>query len=250
MHLPRSLASPMLLLGLALIGGEAFAGDLQLQIAAWDHDARGSARDAQGAVDFDTLGVEGKTEPYARLFWRQEDGSWWPDLALTYCRLRGSGSNVVREPVTIGGIAVLPGGTAAADADVHDTTLTLSYPLLRRVVAFDAGLSLRTLAGDILIRNEDSASSDRQHIDPLFPLLTATLALPIGPRFSLVGNGSWISRGNDVAYELYAGLDALLWRSLSLQAGWMRKRYDVEQQDYRLDATLGGLRAGLSWRFE
>ena len=116
-------------------------------------------------------------------------------------------------------------------------------------VAFDAGLSLRALAGDIPVRNEDSASSDRQRIHTLFPLPTATLALSIGPRFSLVGNGSWISRGNDGAYELYAGLDALLWRRCRYKP-WMRKRYDVEQQDYRLDATLGGLRAGLSWRFE
>ncbi len=238
------------LIGLALCARDAAAGDLSLQLAAWDHDVKGHARDAQGAVDFEQLGVDGDVEPYARLQWRQDDGSWWPDAALTYCRLQAQGSNVVTTSVSIGDVVVLPGGTAAADADVHDSTLTLSYPLLRRVIAFDAGVSLRHLGGDILIENANSRASDRQRVDQLFPLLHAALALPIGSRLSLVADGGWIEHRDDRAYEIHAGIDARLWRSLSLQAGWMKKRYDVLQQDYQLDATLSGLRIGLGWRFE
>lgn len=248
-----ALRAPILLAGLTmmLIGNLAVAKDIGLELSAWTPSVSGRAEDASGSVDFEEIGVDGRTRPYLAAHYWQDDGSWWPDMSLTYCRIDAAGSGVVEDSaITIGGILILPGSTAEGKADVDDVTLELSYPIVRTsMLGVDAGIAVRYLSGNVLIRDENATQADEQRVDMTFPMPMLTVRLQPLPWLALLAQGAWIERGDDRAFETYFGAQAEIWRGWSLQAGWLRKRYDVYEQDYRLDSDLDGLRAGLQWRY-
>ena len=222
--------------------------DVEAEAAAWHYSVSGSATDPSGHVDFDEYEVDGDTQPYVALRYRQNQRGWWPDLALQYSRIEAAGVHVVSEPSAIGPLVLLPGITAQTRADVDDITLGAAYSLLDSPLHIDAGLAVRYLGGSILIRDSDAGREDQQSIAEVFPLLTASLRWTPWRSLSLVASGAGIQAGDNTAYEFYGGFEAPLLRTVYLQAGWMVKRYQVLSDDYRLNSRLDGARLGLLWR--
>lgn len=243
--LVRIAAIALLALGAS---ATASASTLDLSAGLWKPSIDGRSADAQGSVDFAALGVDGDTRPDLALGWQQDDGSWWPDVALAYAGLGGQGHATASEPIGIGGIDVAPGREAGADASVDEFTLGLRYPVLNLGPRLDLGLSLRRLDGDIRYTNDSSGARSVQRIDETFPLLDAALGWPVG-RWRLLAHYRWAGRDGESAREAGAGVALTLWQGLQLQAGWQYRHYAVESADYRLNARLEGLRLGLGWTF-
>lgn len=222
--------------------------DVEIEAAAWHYAVSGYSEDYGGRVDFKQYEVDGNTEPYVSLRYRQNRRGWWPDLALTYSRIKASGTHTVSEPGAIGPLVLLPGVTAKTGADVDDLTLGAAYTVLDSPVNISAGLAVRYLGGSILIRDSDAGTEDAQSIAEVFPLLSLSLRYAPLRRLALVADGAWIRAGSSTAYEFHAGVETGLLSDFYLQAGWMVKRYDVLSDDYRLNSRLDGARLGLLWR--
>jgi hypothetical protein len=187
------------------------------------YSVQGSADDSSGHVDVEQNEVDGRTEPYLALRYRQNQRSWWPDLALQYSRIEAEGLHRVSEPTAIGGPVLVPGVTAETRADVDDVTLGVEYPLLDTLLdlplSLSAGVAVRYLGGSIPIRDSDAGSEDAQALGEVFPLLTAALRWSLWQPLALVADGAWIQAGSSTAYPFYAGLEITPFRDFYVQAG-------------------------------
>lgn len=90
--------------------------------------------------------------------------------------------------------------------------------------------------------------SETRTFSELFPMLSVAAALPLMELFSLEAEGAYIRYEDDEVLE-YSLAIAVRGEFVGLSLGWQEKRYDVRDQDFRLDARVNGLLAQLDYYF-
>lgn len=247
MHPIRLLSAALLLL---VLSAPAASASWRFGVEAWDLEVSGEAEDDSGRVDFAQLGLSSPTRVQWLLERRAASGSWWPDLALRHSGIEARGRQVVDTSITLGDLVLVPGeSTAETEADFDDLALHLSYPLLGRDTRLSAGLAVKRLDGELVIREVESDNADRETVDQTFPLGLLAFYWPLHPRLQLGAEALYVEYRDDALYELQVQALVPLTRRLDLVAGWQRKDYRLRNREYRLDAEADGLRLGLSLRF-
>jgi outer membrane protein len=174
---------------------------------------------------------------------------WIPDVAVGYSQLGASGSR--SSSMTIGGIPLPPGTqSVTASADFDDYDLTLRYPYRWGPVCFMGGLTVKHLAGEVDIDDSTQPEPSHQSYDEFVPMLHAGMRWRLGSLLTLVGAGQGISAGDSRAIDWRATAEVRVLAPLLVEVGWQQKRYDIQVEDYALDATLEGLlvRIGFLYR--
>lgn len=233
---------------LALLADLATAGDARFDYLYWDQDVSGTATTSSSQLDLeDDLGVKARAQSRIALAWQTGPG-WLPDLAAAYGRIEASGRRQTTRSTSFLDLLFQAGqSTAAAEADLRDLELTLSYPLrLGENAGLSAGLTLRRLSGEVLIRDESDTAESREKIDETIPQLHLSGLARSSDWLEWSAGANYVRRDQDLAYDAQL-LGSATWKSARLSAGWMIKRYRVNTASYQLDATLSGPLFGLGF---
>lgn len=240
---------PSFLLCSVLFTGPAAASDLTLIADYWDFEVSGHV-DRNGDVqDFEAdLGVAARDHAAYSLAWNTGPGWWRPDLAASHTPISAGGQRVVSNGLSFGPVVLIPGSTALGDADLDDTDLTLRYPLRRGRSTLWGGLTIKRIAGMVVVRDQSDTAEDRERIDQVFPLLHLAAGTSLNDWLSLSAQGNVARYRDSEAYELRVGVSLGIAGPLGINLGWQRKHYRVSDGDYLLDATLSGAIAGIFLR--
>jgi hypothetical protein len=221
------------------------AAELRIGVGRWDYDLAGSATDQGRHYDFERdleLQAGGRSTLLVEL-----DPPRGPNWAFSYARMGAGGDHtettVITGPLGIPITTVSREVTTAADFD--DYELSARWPWTWGTLRWAGGLTLRRLAGTVLIDDSAEAEPTRESYDEILPQLHARVRWPLGGRLSLLAAGYGMEYDGNRAVEWRAGAE-LRFGALLLEGGWQQKRYVIDVEDFRLDATLDGalLRAG------
>lgn len=227
-----------------LFCGPAGASEIRAALGGWHFDVAGAVHDGTLNYDFeDDLNLKSQGEFHLELEWRAPEG-WWPDVVLSWSSSKATGGQVFP-----GAPPLIEDRTLSADADTSELDVTLRYPINWDALRFSAGLNLKRVASDIRI--EDSAEDEPtdEKLNLVFPQAHVAARLPLGELFALSATFQGVKFQDNTAYDVRAGVEFLLFDPILVEAGWQRKRYDVSDGSYALDATLDGLLLRLRARF-
>ncbi|MGH8541325.1 MAG: hypothetical protein ACRETW_12580 [Stenotrophobium sp.] len=193
------------------------------------------------------LGVRPTSRDSYSLRWDTGPG-WWPDVAANYMRVQIEGDNpyTVSGGLQIGPLPILPPASTVLHtvADIHDADLTLSYPLQLGPVRASGGVMTKWLHGHIDVSDSNGDQSIQQ-IDEIFPMAHLQLDLPLGRYLNLRAAGNAVAYQDDNASELRFDAQFRLLGPLTLNLGWQRKHYRVNDDGYLLNTTLQGVLLGV-----
>lgn len=170
-----------------------------------------------------------------------------PNVRLNYTRIQQSG----RGNVGAQGYENLTGNTRTqSDLDLKQLDVTLYYELLDNWVNLDAGLTARSLDGDLVVRDRSGLQPvSRTRVKAVVPMgyLAARFDLPLtGVSVGAEGNG--IAYGGNSIYDVnaYGQYQVSL---LQLRAGYRQQSINYDDKDNTLDIKLGGpfVSAGLTF---
>lgn len=226
----------------------AQAADLSLLADHWGYRVHGVVvRDGDVQDLGADLGVQSLEHAAYGFAWNTGSGWWHPDFAASYTKIDAAGERRTDNSVSFGPLVLFPAeGVAQGRADLDDVDLTLRYPLQLDALTLWGGLTLKRLRGDVSVRSATNGSEDREHIDQIFPLLHVAANQRLADWVSLSAQGNAVRYGDDLAYEWRVGASLGLLGPLGVNFGWQTKRYRFNDGNYRLDATLSGLIAGVS----
>lgn len=225
-----------------LAAGPASADDIRASFGGWRYELSGTATDAGTVYDFERdLGVRGSGRHSLELGWNTGPG-WWPDLALSYTQIDAGGMRTFQNPPPIPGSRTL-----AAEADNDDIDLTARYPLWSGTLSASAGVTLKRLAGLIVIDDSDQPQPSRQRFDEYIPQGHLQLHWNLSQWLVLSATGQGVEYQGDHALEWRALAELRLFRPVVVEFGWQEKSYELTTGNYALDARLRGalLRVGV-----
>ena len=230
------------ILAAVLVAGPASAGEIRGVLGGWRYNLTGTANDAGTIYDFERdLAIQSQGRRSLLLEWDTPQG-WWPDISASYSQIGARGMRT--DP---GAPPLIPARTLSAFADYDDYDLTARYPLRWGGWTALLGLTLKRLAGDILINDSSQSQPSQQRFDEIFPLLHVQLRRPLGRVLTLTASGNGVEYQDSKALEYRVAAELRLFEPLLLEVGWQEKRYDITSGNYALDARLEGvvLRFGL-----
>lgn len=249
--LPRGWWIAVLLAG----AGEALAAaDAGLRLGAdwWDYEVSGTVDDDGMRVDFERdLSVETRSNHRFELGWDSGPGPW-PDLVASWLPIDAGGQRTTTSGGTPGPLPLPTPGTTTlilADAEIDDIDLVLRYPVALGAARAWGGVAVKHLRGDLASRAANASEVSRQEVDEWFPMLHVALAWPAERALRLAARADAIAADGDRALDWRIGAEWALGRTVVVGAGWARREYRLEADDFRLDTTLDGARLGLEARF-
>lgn len=225
-----------------VLGTEAHATELRVALGSWGYHFDGTVEDRGQRYDLrDDLALEPDGRRSLRIEWDTPRGAW-PDFALGYARIEGSGA---RSETGLFGTR-----TIAADADFDHVDFVARYGTRRGPLRVAAGLALQQLRGELLIDDSADPAPRRERYDELIPQLHAQLRWRLGSGLTLVAVGQGIEYDGDRALDLRASAELRFMAPLLMEVGWQEQRYEIDLADYALDARVSGalFRIGLLYR--
>lgn len=235
-------------IGALLCGSAAGAQTLGAGVDAWSYDAAGFVEDNGERLDFDD-DLDVRERP-ARGYRIEVPGArGWPDWQADFSQIGGRGRRVAEQTLNFGPLAIAAGSSVlSTNAHFDDADLTARWRWRRGALLVRPGISVKSLRGEVVITDTSNGQASRQPYDELFPLLHVGLswapARTVGLSAAVQGAAY---RGNR-ALEWRAAVDVGLFRPLYLHAGWQEKGYEIDLENYRLDARLRGPVFGLEFR--
>jgi len=222
----------------------------------WDYDADGTARDetaTAGAFDTDSEVEPGEGSDEFYELTLRTDVPFTSLQRIRYINLEVDGEATAT--TTTPGGPLLPGGGSTTEefdiqADINDIGLDSLYRFqLPRQFGLEFGLSLRLIDGEVVARSRDDGSTERREVRQVFPLIYGGIDWHGLDGLVLRAEGGAISSGGDSAAELRAtaGWRVLDW--LTVEAGWWRKDFEIDDDDFALDVELSGPYAGVTASF-
>lgn len=170
-----------------------------------------------------------------------------PNVRLNYTRIQQSGNGDVGSQ---GYENLVPDTQVQSDLDLQQIDATLYYELLDNWVNLDAGLTVRSLDGDLVVRDRTGVQPvSKTSVKAVVPMgyLAARFDLPFtGVSVGAEGNGIAYSGDSVYDFNAYGQYEMSL---LQLRAGYRQMSIDYEDNDNRLDIKLGGpfVSAGLTF---
>jgi outer membrane protein len=214
-------------------------------VSYWDSDLTGQAEKNNDLVDVENdlnLSSDGNVNVEAYF---EHPVPLLPNVRLNYTRIEQSGDgNLSAE---FDGLTI--GTSVRSDLELTQLDGTLYYELLDNWVNLDAGLTVRSIDGELLVQDTAGGQQVFTEISGAFPMAYAAA------RFDLPFTGVSVgAQGNLISYDgdsisdfnAYGQYELSL---LQLRAGYRRMSIDYEDDNNRLDVELGGpfISAGLSF---
>ena len=237
-----------ILAGGALMVSGSFATADILGVGAsasyWDSDLSGQAEKSPDLVDVENdlnLSSDGNVNVEAYF---EHPVPILPNVRLNYTRIEQSGDGNLS--TQFDGLTI--GTSVRSDLELTQLDGTLYYELLDNWVNLDAGLTVRSIDGELLVQNT-AGTQVFTEISGAFPMAYAAV------RFDLPFTGVSVgAQGNLISYDgdsisdfnAYGQYELSL---LQLRAGYRQMSIDYEDDNDRLDVELGGpfISAGLTF---
>ena len=235
--------------GALLISSSAAVADVLgvgANVSYWDSELTGKAGKNSDVVDVENdLDLSGDTNANVEAYF-EHPVPILPNVRLNYTRIEQSGSGEISS-----GFDVIGSGVPVdSDLELTQFDATLYYEVLDNWVNLDAGLTLRSLDGELVVRERGAGGQvSRTEIDGAVPLvyLAARFDLPFTGA-SVGAQGNAISYDGDSIYDFnaYGQYDLSV---LRLRAGYRQMGIDYEDGNDLLDVKLGGpfVSAGLTF---
>lgn len=228
-----ALATPVLIAPAAadVVGAGA-------SVSYWDSDLSGTAAKNNSVVDIENdlnLSSDSNVNLSAYV---EHPVPVLPNVRLNYTVIEQSG----RGELGPENFDLIPGSVEVrSDLDLDQLDITLYYELLDNWVNLDAGLTIRSLDGELLVQQtEGGTAASRTEIDATLPMgyLAARFDLPF-TGVSVGAEGSAISYDGDSVYDVnaYGQYEIAL---LQLRAGYREMSIDYEDSNDKLDVDIGG----------
>lgn len=210
----------------------------------WDSELTGDAGNGNDVVDVENdLDLSSDSSANLEAYF-EHPVPILPNVRLNYTRIEQSGNGEIStqfDQLT---------GDVESDLELTQFDATLYYELLDNWVNLDAGLTVRSLDGELTVREKVlNGEVSRTEISGAVPLayVAARFDLPF-TGVSVGGQANAISYGGDSIsdFNAYGQYDMSVVR---LRAGYRQIAIDYEDSDDRLDIKLGGpfLSAGLTF---
>lgn len=239
------------LLGLGLLTSPVVFADIVgagASVGYWNAGLEGKATDGSDRVDVENdlnLDRSSNVQLNAAL---EHPVPLLPNVRLGFTRLEQTGDGSVSarfgDLITTGTVNV------RSELDLDQLDLTLYYEVLDNWVNLDAGLTVRSLEGELLVEERGNVSNaNRTSIDAVLPMLylSGRFDVPV-TGFSIGATGNAIALGDDSMFDVtaYGQYDLSI---LRLQAGYRQLSLDVEDGNDSLDIDIGGPFIGLGLDF-
>ncbi len=213
-------------------------------VSYWDSDLTGQAGKNSDVVDIENdlnLSSDGNVNLEAYF---EHPVPILPNVRLNYTRIEQSGDGELSTKYD----RFVSGADVRSDLELIQLDATLYYELLDNWVNLDAGLTVRSLDGELNIRKVGFPVS-RTEISGALPMAYAAARFDLPFTGVSVGvQGNLISFDGDSIsdFNAYGQYELSL---LQLRAGYRQMRIDYEDSNDRLDVKLGGpfISAGLTF---
>ena len=235
--------------GALLISSSAAVADVLgvgANVSYWDSELTGKAGKNSDVVDVENdLDLSGDTNANVEAYF-EHPVPILPNVRLNYTRIEQSGSGEISS-----GFDVIGSGVPVdSDLELTQFDATLYYEILDNWVNLDAGLTVRSLDGELVVRERGAGGQvSRTEIDGAVPLvyLAARFDLPFTGA-SVGAQGNAISYDGDSIYDFnaYGQYEISL---IQFRAGYRQMSIDYEDGNDRLDVEIGGpfVSAGVSF---
>jgi len=236
--------------GSALLVTSSFAAADVLGVGAsvsyWDSDLSGEAGKNSSVVDLENdLNLSSDSSANLEAYF-EHPVPILPNVRLNYTRIQQSGSGELS--TSYDGLG--NGVTVDSELDLSQFDATLYYELLDNWVNLDAGVTVRSLDGELIARERaTNGRVSRTEISGAIPMgyLSARFDLPF-TGVSVGAQGNLISYDGDSVsdFNAYGQYEVSV---LSLRAGYRQMNIDYEDSNDRLDVEIGGpfISAGLTF---
>lgn len=214
-------------------------------VSYWDSELSGTATNRNSAIDVeDDLNLDSDSNANLSAY-IEHPVPLLPNVRLNYTSIKQSGRGEVG---AAGFDGILPGATVDSELDLDQFDITLYYELLDNWVNLDAGLTVRTFDGELLVEKRLPPSQvSRTTIDGTIPMgyLAARFDLPLTGA-SLGAEGNFISFDGDSIFD-YNAYGQYEFAVVQLRAGYRQLSIDYEDSNDALDIEIGGpfISAGL-----
>jgi outer membrane protein len=235
------VTSIALLSGLVFVSPTAFADVIGLgaNVSYWHSDLSGTASKGSDRVDVENdleLDNDSNINLSAAL---EHPIPLLPNVRLNYTAIEQSGRGEIGSDSFDG----IPAGVPVdSSLDIDQIDLTLYYELLDNWVNLDGGLTVRSLDGELTIKDPTALQTtlSRTEVQAVFPMVyaAARFDLPFtGVSAGVEGNG--ISFDGDSVFDInvYGQYDVSV---LRLRAGYRQMNIDYEDGNDTLDVEIGG----------
>lgn len=240
------------LLASSLSHADTIGGEVSLGI--FSHSPNGDAsytlaNGSAGTSDLEkTLGWSGE-EDYTAKAYIEHPFPFIPNLRIALGSLAHEGSNTVSN-FNWGEIASY-NGQATSSMDLQVTDLTLYYELLDNWVEADAGLTLRNIDGDILVKTEGLVD-EQVDFSAWVPMLYAKTRFNFPTTdLSVQLEANAIGYDGNTFFDYEASVRYTFTFGLGLEAGY--KGYHLKSDDLtsglKTDMDFSGVYAAVVWDF-
>lgn len=215
-------------------------------VSYWDSDLSGQAGKNNDAVDIENdLNLSSADNANFEAYF-EHPVPILPNVRLNYTRIEQSGDGELSTEYDV----LANGVEVRSDLELTQFDATLYYELLDNWVNLDAGLTVRSLDGELTVRDKAVGGQvSRTEISGAIPMAYAAA------RFDLPFTGASVGvQGNLISYDgdsisdfnAYGQYELSL---LQLRAGYRQMNIDYEDSNDRLDVKLGGpfVSAGLTF---
>lgn len=211
---------------------------LGANVSYWDSDLDGTATNRDSSIDVeDDLNLDSDSNANLSAY-LEHPVPILPNVRLNYTSIEQSG----RGEVGVGGFDnIVSGASVNSELDLDQFDVTLYYELLDNWVNLDAGITVRTLDGELVIEERFPGNEvSRTTIDGTIPMgyLAARFDLPL-TGVSLGAEGNFISFDGDSIYD-YNAYGQYEFAVVQLRAGYRQMNIDYEDSNDALDIEIGG----------
>ncbi|WP_166268486.1 TIGR04219 family outer membrane beta-barrel protein [Marinobacter caseinilyticus] len=241
----------ILVAGTSLLIAAPFASadvvGLGASVSYWDSELSGQAVNKGSAVDVeDELNLDSDSNANLSAY-LEHPVPVLPNVRLNYTSIKQTG----RGEVSSSGFDLIGSGAQVdSKLELDQIDVTLYYELLDNWVNLDAGLTVRSLDGELLVEERfPGNNASRTEIKAVLPMgyLAARFDLPLtGVSIGAEGNGISYSGDSIFDYNAYAQYEVSV---VQLRAGYRQMSVDYEDGDDKLDIDIDGPFASLGVTF-
>ena len=235
--------------GILLMTGSYATADILgvgASVRYWESDLSGQAGKNNDVVDIENdLNLSSASNANVEAYF-EHPVPILPNVRLNYTRMEQSGDGELFKDFDV----LLGGAKVRSDLDLTQLDATLYYELLDNWVNLDAGVTVRSLDGELIVRDKTgNVAPSRTEISGAIPMAYAAARFDLPFTGVSVGaQGTLISYDGDSIsdFNAYGQYELSL---LQLRAGYRQMSIDFEDSNDRLDVELGGpfVSAGLTF---
>ena len=220
---------------------------IQAGAGSWDHDPNGYI-----STDLDGVGVSADLRDDLQLKEDSEGYTYFaiehpvplvPNFKYMNTKLTSAGSGTLTADFDFNGVTYSSSSAVTTKLQLDQTDYILYYEVLDNVVSLDVGLNAKQIDG------EATVNSDTTTFSGTIPMLYigAEIILPAG--FSIVGEISTISAGDNEITDTSIKLTYTTDFNLGLEVGTRSQDYVIDVDTVKAEMDFSGVFAGIFFKF-